>query len=99
MRHGALLDFGYDTGHILLLLKRKFIDKGGDKMVPNALFILYLLHHSLGMIILMPLNVNYPEFSLLAEGTFWVLGIAGGGVLLFSKYCSTLDVTNLNELR
>ena len=86
-RHGLSLDLGYYIGHFITTFNTRLFVENGDKMIPNAFILIMVLHHTLGILMIVPMNVYYPEFHMLAELTFVVLGLGAvcvGFIYLYS---------------
>ena len=86
-RHGYSLDLGYYIGHFMTTFYTRLFVPNGDKIIPNSFILIMVLHHSLAILMYVPMNIYYPQFHPLADMCVYVLGL--GAVIVGLIYFYT----------
>jgi hypothetical protein len=98
-RHGALCEVGWEIQDVgVRLWEMTFGGELGRKKNPTPLLIMFAMHHSAALSLVLPLNVHYPENTYYHEGVFLLQG-AAFAANMFSQYGYTLDVKTRSGLR
>ena len=56
---GVLSETGWEWSHIVQLINQKFFTKGGHTKMPTIVFCIFMLHHSLGSNLGIPVVLHY----------------------------------------
>lgn len=97
-RHGALSEAGWEAGDIVVRLgQRLFGGEEGRAKNPTGLLVFLVLHHALGMGLVLPMNLVYGSNPLYHEMVF-ILQFAGFVAMAAQSYGFTLDVNSAGGL-
>eukprot|EP00640_Fibrocapsa_japonica_P002401 CAMPEP_0113944458 /NCGR_PEP_ID=MMETSP1339-20121228/34436_1 /TAXON_ID=94617 /ORGANISM="Fibrocapsa japonica" /LENGTH=281 /DNA_ID=CAMNT_0000949671 /DNA_START=237 /DNA_END=1082 /DNA_ORIENTATION=+ /assembly_acc=CAM_ASM_000762 len=93
-RHGALLEVGWELQDTFVRMYRVlFGGMDGRAANPRALLIFMALHHSMGLMLVMPMNILYGELHAYHELVFLLQSAAAVG-LLSQQWGYTLDMSS-----
>ena len=96
--HGALCEAGYELGDVLTRVYAFITDKTKARQVnPPSLLIIMMIHHTMGLSMVLPMNLWYPDLYWYHEATFLLQGAAAAALWLQS-FGYTLDVKKRHEL-
>jgi hypothetical protein len=97
--HGALCEAGWELQDSLArAFALAFGGAEGRSRSPAALLVVLALHHSMGLGMVLPMNVTYPDNLLYHEAIFLMQG-AAFAAMAAQFYGFTLDVSTKSGLR
>lgn len=97
-RHGALCEAGWELQDALSRLLSFVFAKDGRKKNPPKFLVVVLLHHVMGLSMVIPMNLRYGDNTWYHELVF-LLQFAAVSAMGFQQYGFTLDVKTQGGLR
>lgn len=70
VRHGALIEMGWELGHFIKMIKTRYFEKDGKRKMPGGILFIMTCHHMMTCLMCVPMNLNYGESYLYSEILF-----------------------------
>mmetsp|Transcript_1579 Transcript_1579/g.1860 ORF Transcript_1579/g.1860 Transcript_1579/m.1860 type:complete len:308 (+) Transcript_1579:145-1068(+) len=96
-RHGAMAETAWEVGDMITRIYKICFTEDGRRSNPASLIFILALHHVVGILLVLPLNVYFGNSKLYHEGIFLLQGAAGVAICC-QCYGFTLNLKKDSDL-